>query len=81
MTDSPTIEAILDERRELAALEPSRVLCELNTLSTLRLEARGPFEGYVSSDRNGMWSFQELPLTLVARVDVPARGWTILTRR
>lgn len=80
---APTIEAILAERHELEskALGPCRVLAELDTLSRLRIEARGPFEGFVSSDRNGMWSFQELPLTLVARVDVPARGWTILTRR
>lgn len=79
--ESPTIVEILAEIVAQSELEPSRVIVEIDTLSTLRLESRGPYAGIVESDGNGLWRFADLPLTLVARRDVPARGWSLLTRK
>lgn len=80
---APTICAIIDERHELARkmLEPCRVIAEIDTLSNLMIEAKGPYAPHLQRDVNGAWTFQDLPLTVVARADVPPRGWTILTRR
>lgn len=79
---APILVAMLERLDELERdrLEPSRVTLEINILSSLMIEARGCFERFVWRDADGVWYFRDLPLTLVARADVPARGWTILTK-